>query len=101
MRSPTTPDELPSMIATRFHGIRRFAGAASLLTLTAGGVAFDAGAQGPTIAPIVLAVPGSGRALALGNSYAALGADPDVIFYNPAQLVAARGIGVGVQRYER
>ena len=58
-------------------------------------------AQGPMITPVVLAVPGSARALALGNSYAALGSDPEVIFYNPAQLVPARGIGIGLQRYER
>ena len=58
-----------------------------------------ANAQRPMIAPAVLAAPGSTRALALGNAYTALGADPDAIFYNPAQLVAARGISLGLQRY--
>jgi len=59
----------------------------------------SAGAQAPAIAPLVLTVPSSTRALGLGDAYAALGADPDVIFYNPGQLVPARGLGVGVQRY--
>jgi len=58
-------------------------------------------AQGPTISPPVLRVPGSTRALALGNAYTALGADPDAIFYNPAQLVPARGVGISVQRFAR
>jgi hypothetical protein len=58
-------------------------------------------AQGPTIAPAVLGVPGSTRGMALGNAYTALGNDPDVIFYNPALLVPARGIGVALQHYER
>jgi hypothetical protein len=56
-------------------------------------------AQGPETAPRVLTVPGSTRALGVGDAYAALGSDPDVIFYNPGQLVSARGIGVGIQRY--
>jgi hypothetical protein len=47
----------------------------------------------------VLASPGSTRGLALGDAYAALAADPDAIFYNPGQLVPARGIGVSAQRY--
>jgi hypothetical protein len=51
-------------------------------------------------APAVLTVPGSARALGLGDAYTALASDPDAIFYNPAQLVPARGIGVGLQRYD-
>ena len=58
-------------------------------------------AQPSAVGPPVLATAGSTRALALGDAYTALGADPDVIFYNPSQLVAARGIGIAVQRYER
>ena len=60
-----------------------------------------AAGQGPRMAAPVLATSGSTRALGLGDAYTALGSDPDVIFYNPAQLVPARGIGLGVQRYER
>lgn len=54
-----------------------------------------AGAQ----APLVLTVPASTRALGVGDAYTALASDPDAIFYNPGQLVPARGIGIGVQRY--
>ena len=50
-------------------------------------------------APAVLTVPGSTRALGVGDAYTALASDPDAIFYNPAQLVPARGIGIGIQRY--
>ena len=50
-------------------------------------------------APLVLTVPASTRALGVGDAYAALGSDPDAIFYNPAQLLPARGLGIGVQRY--
>lgn len=49
-------------------------------------------------APLVLQLPASTRALALGNADVA-GRDVDVLFYNPAQLVTARGVGVAVQRY--
>jgi hypothetical protein len=56
-------------------------------------------AQVSAVAPPILTVPGSTRALGVGDAYAALASDPDAIFYNPAQLVPARGISVGVQRY--
>jgi hypothetical protein len=35
----------------------------------------------------------------MGDAYAALTNDPDLIFYNPAQLTAARGIGVAAHRF--
>jgi hypothetical protein len=73
---------------------------AAVIVLT-GTLATVANAQGPTIAPPVLGIAGSTRGLALGNAYTALGSDPDVIFYNPALLVPARGIGVALQHYER
>jgi hypothetical protein len=56
-----------------------------------------AGAQ--RAAPLVLTAPASTRALGVGDAYTALAADADAIFYNPAQLVPARGLGVGMQRY--
>src|SRR5688500_6208308 len=56
-------------------------------------------AQAPAVAPLVLTVPASTRALGVGDAYAALASDPDAIFYNPSQLVPARGIGIGIQRY--
>src|SRR5688500_15364747 len=56
-------------------------------------------AQMPVVAPMVLTVPASTRALGVGDAYAALASDPDAVFYNPSQLVPARGLGIGVQRY--
>ena len=72
-----------------------FAVAAALLPGTGRAVP----AQGPVVAAPVLLTAASTRALALGDAYTALGSDPDVIFYNPAQLIPARGIAVGLQRY--
>ena len=46
-------------------------------------------AQAPDSGPLVLRVPVSTRAVALGNAWTA-GRDQDVIFYNPAQLIGAR-----------
>ena len=54
---------------------------------------------GQAQAPLVLTVPASTRALGIGDAYVALGAEPDAIFYNPAQIVPARGLGVGAQRH--
>src|SRR5918911_4509963 len=50
---------------------------------------------------ILLELPASTRALALGNSFVAAGADEAPIFYNPAQLSAAPRIaaGLSVQQY--
>lgn len=52
---------------------------------------------------IVLQLPASARAAALGNAYSANGQDDAAIFYNPAQLAAApgdgRSAGASVQRY--
>ncbi len=63
-----------------------------------------AGAQngaGGESAAIVLELPASARALALGGAYSAAGEDEAAIFYNPAQLAALGGLAVGlsVQRY--
>ncbi|HEX7051363.1 MAG TPA: hypothetical protein VF188_14245 [Longimicrobiales bacterium] len=56
-------------------------------------------AQGAARAPAVLELPASTRALALGGAFVSVGGDPDAIFYNPALLTAARGIGLAAQRY--
>lgn len=50
-------------------------------------------------APIVLELPASTRALALGGAYAVADPGPDAIFYNPALLTSPRGVGVAVQRW--
>jgi hypothetical protein len=49
--------------------------------------------------PIILELPASTRALALGNAFVLSDRDPDAIFYNPAVLDRAQGMGIGVQRY--
>ncbi len=35
----------------------------------------------------------------MGDAYVALTGDPDLIFYNPAQLTAARGLGIAAHRF--
>src|SRR5690349_8843341 len=69
---------------------------ASALTLLPGLLAAQA-AGGP-YAPIVLLLPSGPRTLALGNTGVA-GRDDDVIFFNPAQLVIARGFSGSIERY--
>lgn len=50
-------------------------------------------------APVVLGMPGSSRALALGNAYPLASAESDAVFYNPALLGGARGIAGSVSLY--
>jgi hypothetical protein len=62
-------------------------------------LALHAGAQAPDTGPLVLLVPASTRATALGNAWVA-GRDEDVVFYNPAQLIGARpGFNASVARH--
>src|SRR5262245_2182876 len=49
---------------------------------------------------LVLRLPSSARTLAMGN-VGIVGRDDDVLFYNPAQLVAARGTSVSGERFSR
>jgi hypothetical protein len=55
-------------------------------------------AQSGDLGPILLRLPASVRALAMGN-VAVAGRDDDVLFYNPAQLVAARGTSVSMEQF--
>ena len=55
-------------------------------------------AQANDLGPILLRLPSSARALAMGN-VAVAGRDDDVLFYNPAQLVAARGTSVSAEQF--
>ena len=56
-------------------------------------------AQAPETGPLVLLLPASTRAMAVGNAWVA-GRDEDVIFYNPAQLIGARpGVHLSLARY--
>jgi hypothetical protein len=61
-----------------------------------------AAAQAPAgetrYAPVVLTLPASTRAMAMGDAGAAV-SDETALFYNPAQLVNARGINLAGQRY--
>ncbi|MGH7470941.1 MAG: hypothetical protein ACRENP_23585 [Longimicrobiales bacterium] len=49
--------------------------------------------------PIVLRVPASARALALGGVYPGLAPDPDAIYYNPALLQSATGLSLAAQMW--
>ena len=67
-----------------------------VLALVSLGATRHAAAQGGRAAGIVLELPASARALALGDAYVALGADDAAIFYNPAQLAAVPSVSAGV-----
>lgn len=56
-------------------------------------------AQSRDRGPIVLALPASTRALALGNSFALGFQDSDAVFYQPGLLNRAQGLSGSVQRY--
>ncbi|MEP6689895.1 MAG: hypothetical protein ABJD07_01995 [Gemmatimonadaceae bacterium] len=70
----------------------------TLAVLAAAAPLSRARAQSDHFAPLVLLLPASTRAAAFGDAYVA-GRDNDVIFYNPAQLGIARGVGASVARY--
>src|SRR5262245_65460375 len=57
-------------------------------------------AQDHAYTGLVLRLPSSARTLAMGN-VGIVGRDDDVLFYNPAQLVAARGTSVSAERFSR
>ena len=59
--------------------------------------AASSSAQTTTYGPLGLRMPASARALAMGD-IAIAGRDDDVIFYNPAQLVVARGTSMSFTR---
>jgi hypothetical protein len=65
------------------------------LLLTAGRTG---SAQGHPLAPIIFRLPGGTRALAMGNANVG-GRDDDVLFYNAAQLVSARGTSASTEWY--
>lgn len=50
---------------------------------------------------VLLELPASARALALGNAYVAVGGDESAIFYNPAQVATVRAMSaqLSVERY--
>lgn len=54
--------------------------------------------NGGPYAPLILLLPSGPRTLAVGNTGVA-GRDDDVLFFNPAQLVIARGFSGSIERY--
>jgi hypothetical protein len=52
-------------------------------------------------APLLLQLPASTRAFALGDAYHLASADNDALFYHPGLIDAARGIGASLAIYER
>ena len=60
----------------------------------------QAGAQNAGYGPLALTLPASARTLGMGDIGVA-GRDDDVIFYNPAQLMVARGTSFSVARLSR
>lgn len=56
-------------------------------------------AQSRDRGPIVLELPASTRALALGNSFVLGSQDSDAVFYQPGLLNTAQGMSGSVQRY--
>lgn len=57
-------------------------------------------AQDRAYTGLVFRLPASARTLAMGN-VGIVGRDDDVLFYNPAQLVAARGTSMSVERFSQ
>lgn len=69
---------------------------AALAALAASFLPSLARAQATSSPVVLLELPASTRALALGNAFVAAGADEAAIFYNPAQLRAAPSISAGL-----
>jgi hypothetical protein len=57
------------------------------------------GAQPRDYGPIILELPGSTRALALGDAFALGFGDPDALFYQPGVLDRIQGLAGSIQRY--
>lgn len=56
-------------------------------------------AQSPDHGPLVLELPASTRALALGGAFYTVGGDSDAVFFNPALLEGGGGVGAAMQRF--
>jgi hypothetical protein len=95
--SPQSPAILERFVQISIIGIVQILTAVGLLVVA--GTPRDARAQtttnNETRAAILLTLPASARALALGESWDAIADDESAVFYNPAQLARVRGISVG------
>lgn len=72
-----------------------------LMLVLALGVVTPAEAQVRENAPLLLQLPASTRAFALGDAYHLASADNDALFYHPGLVDAARGIGASLAIFER
>jgi hypothetical protein len=88
VKSPASVAGVPAVLAVIFAG-------AALLTPVV------VHAQGGTNAAVILELPSSARALAMGGAYSASSGDDAAIFYNPAQLALITGptASASAQRY--
>jgi hypothetical protein len=78
----------------------RMGGEMKLIVVVAGVLAASpALAAAQASLPIMLQLPGSTRALGTGNAYPLAAPDPDVLFYNPALIDAARGLSGSLAMY--
>ena len=71
-----------------------------MIALLVAGTGVRAYAQDRPLAPLILRLPGSTRALAMGGADIG-GREDDVLFYNPAQLAVARGTSLSTEAYTR
>lgn len=75
--------------------MRRRAALAMLVMLVPGGTH----AQNRGRGPVILDLPASTTALAMGNAFQLSGVSSEAIFYNPALLLRATGFGLAAQRF--
>lgn len=75
--------------------------AIALLTLAGSWATSPAGgrAQSTEHGPLVLELPASTRALALGGAFYMVGNDSDAVFYNPALIGGTGFVGAAMQRF--
>ena len=88
---------------TRLSGACREAAVAlvAVLVLAGSWAACPVGAQAQSTehGPLVLELPASTRALALGGAFYTTGSDSDAVFFNPALIEGSGGIGAAMQRF--
>ena len=75
--------------------MRRFSAITAMLALAPSMLQ----AQGRGRGPVILDLPASTSALALGNAFQLSGVSSDAIFYNPALLLRSTGFGMAGQRF--
>ena len=91
----------PARARLRRAGRRAAPAAVTLLALAGSWTALPAGARAQSGAhgPLVLELPASTRALALGGAFHTVGNDSDAIFHNPALIGGNGVVGASMQRF--